>query len=237
MKNTSKCLVAGALALSTPMVAQAESPHTFSANVGLFTDYMFRGISQTSGNPAVQGGFDYSYDTGSFADLYAGIWASNIAFDGSVEADYYGGATGEFGNGISWDVGGLFYDYPGGAGSSEYFEAYGSLGYTFPGMYEPTVGVDYAYSPDFFGNTGDAHWVSPSLGLSLPHGFGLSASYGFQDVDDGGNYSTYSVGLSKELGMFSVSLDWIDTFDEEEFCAGFQDDCDGRLVLGVSSSF
>lgn len=238
MKNSSRCLVAGALALATPLAAQADSPHSFSANVGLFSDYLFRGISQTTGDPAVQGGFDYAYDTGGFASPYVGIWASNVDFANSLEADYYGGLAGEFTNGISWDVGGLYYDYPGASNEDlDYWEAYVNLGYTFPGTLEPTIGLAYAYSPDFFAETGDAHWISPSLGLSLPHGFGLNLSYGFQEVDDSGNYSTYSVGISKDIGMFSLSLDWIDTFDEKDFCAGFQDDCDGRVVFGVASSF
>jgi len=242
MNNSTKSLVAGALVLGTPLIAQAESPHSFSANVTLATDYMFRGISQTDGGPAIQGGFDYSYDSGTFADPYVGVWASNVSFGGSIEADYYGGLAGEFSNGISWDVGGLWYDYPAGETSgqpdNEYFEAYGSLGYTFPGKYEPSVGLDYAYSPDFFGETGAAHWISPSMSLSLPKGVGLSASYGFQDVDDAGNYSTYSIGLSKSLGMFSLALDWVDTFDEDDFCgADPQDLCDGRVVFSVSSSF
>ena len=60
------------------------SPHTFTANVGFTTDYIFRGISQNVGEPAVQGGIDYSHSSG----FYAGVWGSNI---GWVTG---GGATG-----------------------------------------------------------------------------------------------------------------------------------------------
>ncbi|MFB3115989.1 MAG: TorF family putative porin, partial [Gammaproteobacteria bacterium] len=103
MKQFSKALMASAIIVSAPMV-QADSPHEFSANVALSTDYLFRGISQTDGNPAISGGFDYSYSP---VGIYAGIWASNVDFSGccgdddNIEIDYYGGIGGDFGNGVS----------------------------------------------------------------------------------------------------------------------------------------
>ncbi|OYW27068.1 MAG: hypothetical protein B7Z51_09365, partial [Methyloversatilis sp. 12-65-5] len=77
-----KTLIAAALAsaLAVPaFTAQAEepaSPHTFTGNVGLFSQYVFRGISQTNEDPALQGGFDYSHASG----FYLGTWASNISW-------------------------------------------------------------------------------------------------------------------------------------------------------------
>ena len=75
----------------------------WSANIGLFSDYLFRGISQTSGGAAIQGGFDYSYDAGP-VNLYAGTWASNISWledsgsytQSNLEVDFYGSAGGTF---------------------------------------------------------------------------------------------------------------------------------------------
>ena len=72
------CIMATALVLSTPVAVYADdSPHEFSANVALSTDYRFRGISQTTEDPALSGGFDYSYTPFGF---YAGVWASNLDF-------------------------------------------------------------------------------------------------------------------------------------------------------------
>src|SRR5207237_1081318 len=70
----STLFAAGAVA-QTPAPA-ATPEHTFTANVGLFSEYIFRGISQTGGRPAVQGGFDYAHASG----LYLGTWASNISW-------------------------------------------------------------------------------------------------------------------------------------------------------------
>ncbi len=240
IKKTSTYLVAGAMALAASTSMAEDSPHEFSANVALSTDYLFRGISQTDGNPAISGGFDYSYNPIGF---YAGIWGSNVDFssfgdDDNIEIDYYGGFSGDLAaTGIGWDVGGLFYDYPGDDGDDEYFEAYGSLEYTFEGVsFEPSVGIYIAYSPDFFAETGDAIYVNPSLDLSLPMGFGLSFGYGYQDVDDLGDYSHFSVSLSREVGIFEFDLNYDTKHDEDDFCGG-ADVCDDTLVFTISSSF
>ena len=67
-------LPAAALAQTTPAAAAApESEFTFTGNLGLYSQYVFRGISQTNEKPAVQGGFDLGHKSG----FYVGTWASN----------------------------------------------------------------------------------------------------------------------------------------------------------------
>jgi uncharacterized protein (TIGR02001 family) len=131
-----------------PLVAEKDFPGKFSANVGLTTEYIYRGLSQTDDQPALQGGFDYEHESG----LSAGIWASNVDFnDGSdgasVEIDYYAAFSGEV-KGVSWSVGGIYYSYPGVNDDFDYdfFEANASLGYGF-GPVAVTLGINYA--PDF----------------------------------------------------------------------------------------
>ena len=244
MKILTKTLVAGALMSALPL-AQAEGPHEFSANVAVTTDYVFRGVSQSSEDPALSGGFDYGHESG----FYAGFWASSIEFnaagntdDASVEMDFYAGYAGEFGA-ISYDVAGLYYAYPtqdeDTGADYDYFEFLLGLGYSFT----ETVGAGftYAYSPDFFGEDGDGHYVAGNVDLSLPQGFGLSFLVGHQDVEgdktsgpNGFDYSHWQVGLSKEVGMFGFDLTYFDAFDEND-CGG--DICDGLLVFTVSSSW
>ena len=74
-------LFAGSALAQTPPPAAAPAPapapepdFTFTSNVGLFSQYVFRGISQTNEKPAIQGGFDLGHKSG----LYVGTWASNI---------------------------------------------------------------------------------------------------------------------------------------------------------------
>jgi uncharacterized protein (TIGR02001 family) len=97
--------------------AAEESPHTLTANVGLFSQYVFRGLAQSNEEPAVQGGADYSHASG----LYAGTWLSNVSWfsdtnagnSNSLEWDLYGGFRKSWDNGFSGDVGYLHYEYPG----------------------------------------------------------------------------------------------------------------------------
>lgn len=73
------CLAATTvLATSSAMAWESEDgAHSTSANIGLFSDYIFRGISFTDDKPAIQGGFDYAHTSG----FYAGTWASNLSID------------------------------------------------------------------------------------------------------------------------------------------------------------
>ena len=118
-----KTVIAGALAAAiTPVSAVAADPppeHTLTGNVGLYSQYIFRGLTQTNKEPAIQGGFDYAHRSG----VYAGTWASNVSWlrdggaynaGGSMEWDFYGGWKPTFGD-FGFDLGTLYYWYPGDA--------------------------------------------------------------------------------------------------------------------------
>ena len=244
MKNRLlRCNLALVLAVLVNPAFAENSEHEFSANVGLFSDYLYRGITQTLEGPAIQGGFDYSHTSTGF---YAGVWASNVDFgaDANIEIDYYGGIAGSFSNGVSWDIGGLYYQYAGSDDEPEedFAEAYVSLGYTFSDVsYEPSVGVGVNYSPDFFGEDGDGVYVYGSLDLSLPHDFGLSFYVGYQDVEGdqtsgpaGFDYVHYSVGLSRSFGPVDLGVSWNDANDD---CDGGSNEACRAVVFSISSSF
>lgn len=265
MKHVFGLLATAGVALCGLCTAHAEeSPHELSANMAITTDYLYRGVTQTNEDPAVQGGFDYAYDTGGPVGFYAGVWASNVEFniddfsgtpltrtqtdDSSIEIDFYGGLAGELNNGVSWDVGGLYYYYPGqdedsGGGDYDFFEIYGGLGYTFTDvMFEPSIGGKLSYSPDFFGEDGESLYLEGSLDLSLPQGFGLGFHVGYLDVDGdkttaGFDYTHWSVGLSKEIVGFGLDLAYHDADDDcqDEF-TGNDDFCEA-IVFTVSRSF
>ena len=111
----------GSSAASAPAAPAPASVHTLTGNIGFFSQYIFRGLTQTDRDPALQGGFDYAHASG----LYAGTWASNISWlrdqatpaysrGGSLEWDFYGGYKGTFGKSdFSYDLGTLYYWYPG----------------------------------------------------------------------------------------------------------------------------
>ena len=113
---------AGSAWAQTPPPAAAPAPApepdwTFTGNVGLYSQYVFRGISQTNEKPAIQGGFDVGHKSG----FYVGTWASNISWvsDGnsdvsaSLEWDFYGGYKWALPADFTLDLGVLYYYYPG----------------------------------------------------------------------------------------------------------------------------
>ncbi len=123
-------LVAAAFTAGAALAADAPPPeHTVTGNIGLFSQYIFRGLNQTDRQPALQGGFDYSHSSG----FYLGTWGSNISWlrenattlvggapvaagtygqGGSLELDFYGGYKWSFGD-FGLDLGTLYYWYPG----------------------------------------------------------------------------------------------------------------------------
>ena len=144
--NKLKMALVAALALPSFHVLaedapEAKSDYSVSYNIGLFSQYIFRGYTQTHQDPALQGGIDIEHSSG----FYAGAWASNIswlredgwqAYDngGSVELDLYAGYASEIGEtGVSYDVGILQYLYPGevaaGYAKANTTEVHASLGY------------------------------------------------------------------------------------------------------------
>ena len=107
-------LLIGLPALVAPAFAEdapAAAPE-LTANIGLVSEYVFRGIRQTWGNPAIQGGVDYAHASG----FYAGAWMSNTSANlyanANVEIDLYGGYRGAVGD-FSYDVGVLQFLFPG----------------------------------------------------------------------------------------------------------------------------
>lgn len=172
--------VAVATACATPSLALAQiappSPHLFTGNVGLFSQYIFRGLTQTDGRPALQGGFDYAHTSG----FYAGIWASNVSWlsDGyvgvqpgitragsySLEIDTYLGFKFPVGA-FTFDVGFLRYNYPGRAPAPGFL----------PGTGRPDTNEVYA--------SVSWNWLTLKYSHSLGDTFGVQDSSGTYYLD------------------------------------------------------
>jgi len=216
-----KTTLAGSLLAATAFVSPATAeekagliPGEFTANIALTTNYIFRGVTQTGGadleggDPAIQGGFDYSYNI-----FYAGIWASNVDFgdDTGIEIDYYLGVAPEF-NGITWDTGVLFYTYPDSTdagGEQDFIEFYTGLSGTLAEMLD--WGASVAFSDDFYLESGQALYYSFEAGIPVGEYFGIDAHYGYSDFDAGGDYGDWNVGITTEFEGFGLDLRYGDT--------------------------
>ncbi|HSH29220.1 MAG TPA: TorF family putative porin, partial [Thiohalobacter sp.] len=214
-----------------------------SANVALSTNYMFRGISQTGGDavePAISGGFDFSHERG----LYLGTWASNVELsdadgDGEIadmELDIYGGFSGEMG-GLGYDVGLLYYWYPG-TDKLDFFEYYAGINSS---LGSADVGLSINISPDFYAESGNAYYLNASASLPLSDTFGFNASVGYQSIDEENifgtpDYHDWKIGVTTAGFGLDLELAWIDTDLSSSECFG-TDFCAGRAVFTASKSF
>ena len=205
----------------------------FSGTAAITSNYLFRGLSQTDGDPAVQASFDYNHPSG----FFLGAWGSNVdetISKGNVEIDLYGGYRNKIFENLGYELSVIYYWYPGGGNEPEpdYFELHGGLNYTFAKLpLEPTVGVGFNYSPDFFGEDGNAYYYSGTLRFTLPYKIGLGFELGYQQVagdkttgngggpdgQDGYDYLSWKVGLSKELLGFNLDVSYSDTNEEQYF--------------------
>ena len=191
------------LALSAlPTVSYAQ----LTFNAGVFSDYRYRGISQTRLKPAVQAGADYA--VGSF---YVGAWASSIKWikdaggDANAEIDLYGGYKGDIvKDSLSYDVGVLTYQYPSNklATKAETTEIYGAL--TFG---PATLKYSHSVSNLFgFADSKSSGYVDLSATFEVA-GLSLVPHVGYQKVANNGSYSytDYSLTVSKDFSGLVLS--------------------------------
>lgn len=227
------------LLVSSANIQTAAAEVSFSGNVTLATDYIFRGISQTDG-PAIQGGFDVEFSNG----LYAGIWASNLDFgdDADIEVDYYAGYAGAFNEKFGYDIGLIYYSYPSSdaasAGDYDYVEIAGSLSYDF-GVVSTTFGLNY--SDDYYAGSGSSTFAYVGADMPLANDFALNFNFGSQSIDDTAafgtpDYNVWNFGASKSVGGFDFALVYTDTDLSNSECFGGSDLCSDTIVFSVSKS-
>lgn len=237
-----------------PVFAKEDSAHAVTGSVAFTTDYLFRGISRTGNGPAIQGNLQYIHRPWG---VYLGAWASNVdtvTSDGEIEVDWTGGIRGQFTDtGIGWDLGAIYYHFPGDDldPDKDYIEAKLGLSYKLQDIpLEPAGSVTVYYSPDFYFETGDAVYIDTSLRLALPFGIGLGFHIGYQDVDevdiadldlDGDaneSYVDWRIGLSKEILGLTLNVSYWDAGDEESLCGGpGSQNCRGSIVGTISKLF
>lgn len=228
-------LSAGIAMAQTPAAPAAPaSPHTLTGNVGLYSQYIFRGLTQTDRRPALQGGFDYAHSSG----LYAGTWASNISWlrdggsysaGGSLEWDFYGGFKNTIGKSdFSYDVGLLYYWYPGdvspaciGCPKANTTELYGALGWKWitvkysHSIDNKTFGVPSSRGTYYLEANADVPLGESGLTLNLHIGRqkydGHTAGAAFNN-DTLFSYNDYKIGVTYALPKdFSVGAFYSDT--------------------------
>jgi len=216
MKLKSKLLLA-LLATSSAAFAQtAPAAPEVTYNVGVVSQYRYRGLAQSKGLPALQGGVDYTNANGA----YLGAWASTIkwikdtsvagtsSYSGNTELDLYGGYKFQAA-GIDLDLGALRYQYIGNtlgndgtwknANTNELYVAATSGQYTFKWSYamSPLFGTPATKGSDYFDLTAN---FDMGNGITLTPHVGRALIQGYVTGSTATSYNDLSATLSKDLG-------------------------------------
>jgi len=227
-----------ALAAGTLFVS-AHSNAELSANVAVTNNYLWRGLTQSTNEPAVQGGIDYAHESG----FYAGTWISNVQYESddvySYEHDMYAGFSFSTGD-VSWDVGYLYYNYDSEA-EFDFGEVYGSVGiggFSFSANFltntEADEGDDYDFS-EF-----ETYYLSGNYTHTLGNDVELTLHVGYHDGDFSeafngvsGDYYDYSISLAKSGFTFTVSDTDLD--DDGSFATtGARDNDEMKFVISYA---
>lgn len=222
MLKTKLLVIALGTAFALPAMAEdapAASPLSF--NVGAVSNYVFRGITQTSHKPALQGGVDYAHGSG----LYVGAWASNVSWindsgaigdvggTANVELDTYFGFKNTVATDFGYDVGYIRYNYLGnyaptaGFNNADTAEVYAAASYKI-------VSLKYSYSllDGFLTVPGTRGTNYIDLSVNYPvgdSGVTIGAHLGKQTFVGNGlayTYNDYKLGASKDFSGYVVGL-------------------------------
>lgn len=217
--------------LSSLATAAMDAPvprMTSAGSIAVVSNYVFRGLTQTNGEPAVQAGFGWTHASG----FYAGIWGSNVSWfsdlntttSTSLEADLYLGYKGGIGHDVTLDVGLLRYEYPGSypglapaTVEPHTTEAYAALAWK-----QFTAKFSYSLDDTFGVRDSQGTWyadIAATFTLTDEILLGLHAGtqrydgeFGGASNDDLYSYSDWSVSLSRPIGDgFSLGVTYTST--------------------------
>jgi uncharacterized protein (TIGR02001 family) len=234
------CVLGAALAAGLATAAQADDKKlTLTGSASFTTDYMFRSISNTNQEPAVQPEFDLTYGM-----WWAYMWGSNTAFGKNIEIDYGAGISPKW-HDITFTIGGLEYTYPGANSTTDYFEL--KTGATWAsGAW--TLGITNYWSPDNFSVFGNSDAIEGAVGYAFKGKLfnffspSISGTLGHQSYEDiASDYTYWNAGLT--LGFmdhWSADVRYYDTDYNDAQCfinSGGQHNCDARAVGTIKATF
>lgn len=173
MMNRKFTLLALSLGIATLPVHAEETPdYTLTANVGLVSNYFFRGITQTWGGSAIQASAQVNHNSG----LFVGVFFSNVSGNqyagGNLEWDLFGGYLFKINDDLALNVGFIRYGYPGAnynnvfndAPSQTYNTLEGNAGITWKYL---EAKISYVVS-DYFGANQDTGFKGSTNGTYYP---------------------------------------------------------------------
>ena len=194
-------------------LAAEQKDHELFANINLASNYIFRGVTQTDDQAAIQGGIDYQYKGG----LYAGTWVSNVDFGGpqgrGYEQDWYVGYSFKTAP-VLWDVGYKLYTYPS-LDDLNFGELYADIKWEFlSGGLAFTTNADDG--PNSVSDSGDLYiYITGDWNVN---GLSLGGTFGYYSHDRDGvpNYNHLQLFLKKNDFKFAIDKNDLDDDDLDD---------------------
>ncbi len=227
MLKTKLLVFALGAAFAIPAMAD-DTPASLTYNVGAVSDYIYRGLTQTTHKPAVQGGIDYAHISG----VYVGVWAANVSWikdrgaiatgDANIELDTYFGFKNAIVADLSYDFGYVRYNYLGtyepkaGFNNADTAEVYGAAIYKFVmlkysyGLLDGFLTVPGAKGTNYIDLS--ANYPLAGTGVTIGAHVGKQTFVG--TTSSGGNelsYTDYKLSASKDFGGYLVGLAYTNT--------------------------
>ncbi len=246
-----------AIALAALCIAPADPAHAATTGtVSLASDYVFRGVSQTNKDPALQGGIEILIESRARdSGFYAGAWGSNVSWlsdlpgdiSSSLELDGYVGYRAKLGEHVSWDIGVLQYwypgDYPDGFNSADTTELYAGVTATPAGGL--ALGLKYSHAvTDLFGyvDSDGSGYLDASANWSFVPGWTLHLHAGRQWIRNNRafQYTDWKVGVTRAFDSgFSVAAAFTDTNADAALYTNAPGNAlaDGRVALTLTKAF
>lgn len=238
MKHLVKLGLVVSLVACMPALAQEESESAWSVsgNATVTSDYIFRGISQSSEKVAFQPSVTVEHESG----FYGYAWGSNVDFDTagdgiSTEIDYGLGWSSDVAEGVNLDLLAVRFTYPGSnSGFGIDYNEYSA---------KVTIADNwfalFAYSDDYVNSNQDSLYYQIGGGWDIGDtGVHFAATAGYYDLSDyaGASYYDFRAGFSKDFGPVNLDLSYYDTSSFSEEIAS-KDLANSRLVLTASYDF
>lgn len=231
MKSFKLAAFAAIAALALGTAAQAQDKPELSFNVGVASDYVFRGFSQTDSGPQVYGGADVGIGI-----FYAGTWVSNVDFGDSTDMEYdlYAGFKPTVGP-VSLDVGIVRYGYTNQSDGADLDFWEGKVAGSVPAG-KGTIGAAVYYTPENFNQTGKATYVELNGSMPVNEKLSVSGAIGHQALEGPLDYETWNLGVGYAINdVFGIDLRYWDTNVDKK------DDpfkvSSGRVVVGLKAAF
>jgi uncharacterized protein (TIGR02001 family) len=216
------------------------------ADVGLgvaaLSDYRFRGVSLTDGQPAVQANVDWSHDNGLFAGaLLSTVRLGHAGEVSGVGTQGYAGLSRPLAPGWSWSAGVAAYLFPSlpRVGSPNYAELFARLG-------SERLQAGVHLSNSYFGSGADSAYLSLSASLGLRDGVTAVSHLGWLVTGSArSGYYFYDteqrvdgrLGLAFDARYFTAELSVVGATTDNATCRLQRQACDATVVLVLRKDF